>query len=268
MRTPPGLDEAIRERGGRRAAARAQGRWSFWRVEAPEGPLLARATRDPAEAALLTHEAEVRRAIGDRGPLRAPRVLALGAGWMLEPWIEREPWRGAAAMELLARAAEKIAALRLPVRSVPPLAEPALDALRRRAAMLRSPRLLRHAVASRRVGARLTLPVVTAHRDLDPGNALLAGGAVWVIDWEMSGPGRAGEDLLRFWSWLEDEADRETLFEAAIALVGEGWRGELERLRYVQAARTAADRLGGERRSPEDVGHARRLIGRLQELRP
>ena len=112
--------------------------------------------------------------------------------------------------------------------------------------------------------AELRLPLVTTHGDFHPGNVLISSGAAWVVDWELSGHGPAGFDLLLFGSTVESE-DRERLLEAAVELAGD--RREAQRLAYAVLVRAAAAKLSSAQPFDRDPEGAKRLLALLPAAR-
>jgi hypothetical protein len=257
---PPGLREALAARGGSVEQAWREGPRAYLSADSPQGPLFARYSSAEEDIATLGYEAQVRALVGESGPLRAPAVLDLGAGWMLERRVvpTEEP------VEVVVAAAAEIAALRLPpAPSVSPVR--GLEPLLRRLRLLGRPRLAVELLRARRLQARSKLPEVTIHGDLHRGNVLLAEGVAWVVDWELAGRGPAGLDLMRYWATLERPDDRERLFAAAAELVGDEL--ELARMRYAIAVVTAADMLSHPLSLNRDPAGAASLLLLLPELR-
>ena len=258
---PPGLAEALERRGAKLERGWREGARSYLFASSPEGRLFGRASGDPADAATLEHEAAVRGIVGAEGPLRAPPVLERGMDWLLEAAIEPEPFGGVAHVELIAAAAERLQALGLP--ELPPRPEP--GRARARLRLLASPLPLADLRRARRVMAEIRLPSVTTHGDFHPGNVLISGGAAWVVDWELSGHGPAGSDLLLFGSTVESAEDRERLLEAAVELAGD--RGEALRLSYAVLVRATAAKLSAAQPFDRDPDGAKRLLGLLPAAR-
>jgi hypothetical protein len=261
---PAGLAEALARRG-----AEVERRWdepprSYLFAAAPGGALFARMSVDPADVAVLEHEAAVRGLVGGEGPLRAPPVLERGPDWLLEEAIEPEPCEGAERIDVVAAAAAAIAQLELPL--APARSGGSRASLRTRARMLRSPLPLRDLRAARRTLADPGLPTVTSHGDFHRGNVLVKGGAAWVVDWELSGLRPAGYDLMQFWATLERPDDRERLFEAAVETVG-GARQALLALRHALVVRTIAGKLAGPKDFDRDPAGAHELLALLPVLR-
>ena len=232
---------------------------------APGGPLFARMSVEPADAAMLEHEAVVREVVGTDGPLRAPAVLERGPNWLLEEAVDPEPCRGAERVDLVAAAAEAIALLELP--PAPTGAGRRMAKARTRARMLRSTLRLRDLRAARRTLADPGLPAITSHGDFHQGNVLVNEGAAWVVDWELSGLRPAGYDLMQFWATLERPEDRERLFEAAVATVGRARRPALLALRHALVVRTIAGKVAGPKAFDRDPAGAHDLLELLPELR-
>src|SRR5262245_28327160 len=111
---PPGLAQALERRKAKLERGWWEGERSYLFAACPGGRLFGRGGRGPADAAVLEHEAAVREIVGAEGPLRAPPVLERGRGWLLETAIEPEPFGGAAHVELVVAAAERLRGLELP----------------------------------------------------------------------------------------------------------------------------------------------------------
>jgi hypothetical protein len=258
---PTGLREALEARGAGLERAWGEGPRAYLVLDSPGGPLFARYSNAPEDRAALRHEAEVRALVGESGPLRSPKVHAQGEGWLLERRIVavEEP------VELVVTAAAELVS-----RSIPPLAASCgrasrLDRLARRLRLLSQPRLAREVLQARRLLAESTLPEVTTHGDFHPGNVLLADGAAWVVDWELTGRGPAGLDLMRYWATVGRGSDRDRLYAATVELVGD--ERALAELRYALTVITAADKLSHPRGVNRDPEGAKALLDLLPELR-
>jgi hypothetical protein len=225
--------------------------------------LFGRANADPADTAVLEYEARVRKLVGAAGPLRAPPVLERGADWSLEAGIEPEPFGGPEHVRLVAAAAAEVQELDLPE---PPDRPTGGSRWRGRLRLLRSPLPLADVRKARAIVAAGELPLVTSHGDFHPGNVLLADGAAWVVDWELSGRRSAGYDLLHFSATVDRPDDRERLFEAVVELVGPAQRQPLARLRYAVYVRAIAAKLSSSRPFDRDPEGARRLLALLPGL--
>lgn len=258
---PPGLAEALERRGAKLERAWWEGSRSYLLATSPEGRLFGRASRDPADATMLQHEAAVREIVGSEGPLRAPPVLERGPGWLLETAIEPEPFGGADHVGLVAAAAERLQGLELPE----PPARAERPSVRARLRLLASPLPVADLRRARRVMAEIRLPLVTTHGDFHPGNVLINGGAAWVVDWELSGRGPAGSDLLLFGSTVERAEDRERLLESAVELAGD--RSEALRLAYAVLVRATAAKLSARQPFDRDPQGAKRLLALLPASR-
>jgi hypothetical protein len=211
-------------------------------AEAPGEPLFARFTSDAADEAVLAHEATVREAIGSGVALRAPPVIAHGSRWMIERRIDPAPPRGAA-VDRAVEAAAELADLSLPAipRRGSAFLRPAK--WRRAIRMARSPLSVGEIRHARRLLAGSSLPRVTTHGDFHAGNLLGGDDGPWVVDWELSGRGPAGADLIRLWTTLDDDQDRARLFESTVELVGRARRRDLLLLRYALLVQTLIDKL-------------------------
>lgn len=258
---PLGLAEALERRGAKVERGWWEGARSYLFATSPEGRLFGRASRDPSDAAMLEHEAAVREIVGAEGPLRAPPVLERGRDWLLETAFEPEPFGGAAHVELVAAAAKSLQGLELPEQ--PP--RPERGRARARLRLLASPLPVADLRRARRVMAETRLASVTIHGDFHQGNVLISGGAAWVVDWELSGHGPAGSDLLLFGATVERAKDRERLLEAAVELVGD--RSEALRLAYAVLVRATAAKLSAAQPFDRDPAGAKRLLALLPAAR-
>jgi hypothetical protein len=212
-------------------------------AEAPGERLFARFTTDPADEAVLAHEAAVREIVGAAPPLRAPPVIDRGDRWMIEPRIDPGPPGGAAAIDRALEAAGELARLSLP--TTPPSGRRFLRAEKWRRAfrMARSPLGVGEIRRARRLLAGSGLPRVTTHGDFHAGNLLGGSEGPWIVDWELSGRGPAGADLIRLWTTLDDDEDRERLFEGTVELIGRARRHDLLILRYALLVQTLIGKL-------------------------
>jgi aminoglycoside phosphotransferase (APT) family kinase protein len=113
--------------------------------------------------------------------------------------------------------------------------------------------------------AEIRLASVTTHGDFHQGNVLISGGAAWVVDWELSGHGPAGSDLLLFASTVNSPEDRKGLLEAAAELAGD--RGEALRLAYAVLVRATAAKLSAAQPFDRDPEGAKRLLALLPAAR-
>ena len=243
---------------------RREGRRTYLLAGSPDGPLFARYSTDPRDAEVFAHEEAVRALVGTSGPLRAPPVLERGEGWLLEVAVEAEPFEGRRPVEAAVAAAERLAGLELPEA---PSRGSFAGALHRRLRVALSPVPKRDLIAARRGLRGTRLPEVTGHGDFYAGNLLPAGGAVWVVDWELAGRWPAGYDLMRLWSTVPRAEDRDLLLERAIELVGHARRVELLRLRHAVLVYTIAGLFGAERRSERDPAAGRELLRLLPAAR-
>ena len=258
---PPGLAEALERRGAKLERRWREGPRSYLFASSPEGRLFGRASRDPADAAMLEYEVAVRELVGAAGPLRAPPVVERGTDWFLETAIEAEPFGGAAHVELVAAAAKRLQTLELPEL----LPRPERGRARARLRLLGSPLPVADLRRARRVLAETRLRSVTTHGDFHPGNVLISGGAAWVVDWEFAGHGPAGSDLLHFASTVESPEDRERLLEAAVQLAGD--RSEALRLAYAVLVKATAAKLSAAQPFDRDPEGAKRLLALLPAAR-
>ena len=234
-------------------------------ADSAEGRLFGRWSDDPADQPTLAHEAAVREVVGTDGPLRAPAVLERSVAWLLEEAVDPEPCRGPDCIDAVAVAGEKIAQLDLP----PAPGRPGRGgvSMRTRLRIIRSPLPFHDLRASRRTLADSGLPQVTSHGDFHRGNVLVQDGAIWVVDWELSGKRPAGYDLMQFWATLEGTEDREYLFELAVSSIGADRRRELLRLRHALVVRTIAGKLTARMAFDRDPEGARNLLALLPALR-
>lgn len=237
----------------------------FLFATSPEGRIFARYSTDPADEAVLRHERTVRELIGSGTPLRCPVVHAAGTRWMIEQAVDVEPCQGSTAVDAIVDAAAEVTSLPLPAG---PSAR-GRDLGRRvkvLASVARSPLPLKHLRRARQALSGIDLPLVPGHGDFRAGNLLYERGALWVVDWELSGMRPAGYDLMQAWVTLERDDDRERLFEASVSLVGRRHRSQLERLRYASAVATVVDKLAAPEAFNRDPTGARRLLEELPAL--
>lgn len=265
--TPAGLWEALQSRSATPGRFWREGARAYGHAASPAGQLFLRFSSDRDDVARLQHEARVRAIVGEHDVLRAPAVLDSGPGWQLERAIEGTAPRGAAAIETVVTAVSELQRLDLPTAPNAAGSEPLSHRLLRRARLVRSPLQAADLREARRIVAGSTLPSVAGHGDFHAGNVLLAGGAAWVIDWELCGPRPAGLDLMQMWPTLADAGDRALLFEGAVQLVGAGSRTELARLRFAMTVRAVAGMLTAAGSFDRDLAGAQRLLGLLPDLR-
>jgi hypothetical protein len=238
------------------------------RLESPSGPLFAWYGLHPDDEDALRHELAVRAAVGTTGVLRTPPVLASGPNWRLERMIVADPLEGTDTVDLVVAAWHQLAALDLPARTGSTSGPSPLDTLRRRARLMASPLPNADLLRARRMEEATTLPRVTVHGDFHPAHVLPADGAVWVIDWELSGHGPSGLDLMQLWAGLPDAEARGFLLDAALRAVGPTHRGDLLKLRYVALVRRIASKLAEHRRfGDRDPVAAGALLDLLPEVR-
>jgi streptomycin 6-kinase len=246
-----------------------EGRRAYVRADSAGGPLFSRYSTDHVDVPVLEHEANVRRIIGDTGPLRTPAVIDAGAGWLIEEQKDTQPVAGDEAIDsVLAAAAD------LPQRDLPAFEHDsartaaAIAAARRRTKIALSALPLRDVARARAIIAGSPLPQVTSHGDLHAGNVLVSDGITWLVDWELSGDRPAGYDLMQLWPTLEHDADRERLWQGAVEIVGKQHQRGLAQLRYALAVRTIANKLCSPARFQRDFEGGRRILALLPELRP
>lgn len=240
-----------------------EGSRSFMLVDGGDRPLFARYSTDPADIPRLAFEAEVRALIGTDSILRSPPVVANGEGWLIEHRIESLPLEGHSAIEAVVEAARRLTHLELPAAP----SEVPSGRLWRRARPLLSRVPTKEIVLAKRAFTKLRLPLVTTHGDFHAGNIFYSQGAIWVIDWELSGIGPLGYDLMQMWATLSSVQDRDLLLERTFDAFPDADRGMLLTLRYVVAVRTAASKLTASRSFDRDVEGASRLIALLPRLR-
>lgn len=238
------------------------------RLESAGGPLFAWYSSHPDDAVTLRHELAVRAAIGQTGVLRTPPVLASGPDWRVERMIVPEPLAGPDVLGLVVRAWQRLAALDLPRRPSPRVVGSRGQLLGRRLRLVRSPLPVADLVRARRLAASSPLPSVTVHGDFHPPHVLPRAGAVYVIDWEVSGRGPLGLDLMQLWAGLPEVSDRALLLDAALDAVGPAHRRDLLRVRYVALVRRIASKLAElPRFGDPDPEEARALLALLPEVR-
>lgn len=263
--TPPELEAALARHGTAPARHWREGDRAYVRA----GAAFARWTTTSEGAWALAHEVAVRAAVGSWGALKAPPVLASGAGWLVDRAVEPRPLRGAEAIDaVLAAVAELLAR---PVAGWPP--GPGAPAGGGRGgglaaqvrAVARSPVGARRAVAARAgLLRRGGLEPRPAHGDLQPGNLLWADDGLWVIDWELARVAPAGTDLITLWAVLDDEGDRERLWRGTVALLGPEHERTLRRRRRAAAVRLAEGLLAAEDPIDRDPELAAALLSRAR----
>jgi hypothetical protein len=220
-----------------------------------------------AHAPLIAYEAAARTAVGTDGPLRAPPLLAVGRLWRLERSLNPEPLCGQPVIDRVVEAAEALTGMELPEPPASLGVESRLAAFRRRLRMLRSPLPTADAVRARRVLAESPLPRVTSHGEFSTKHVLIEGGNPWIVDWELTAKRPLGYDLMTLWADLERADDRELLFEASIAALGEARRAELRRLGYALMVRLITSALAEPLALNRDPERARALLARLPATR-
>jgi hypothetical protein len=194
-------------------------------------------------------------------------VVDAGPTWVVEERIPVAPGVAAAPHDLavLARATVEVSGLALPERTAPG-GESTMPRLRRRLATV-TQGLARDMLAAKRIMADPALPEGTVHGDFHPGNVFVGDGAVWVIDWELSGRGPLGRDALHYWCSIEDGAGRAALWEALVAEVGAPHEPALRRLRYAVAVQTLAGASANAADFDRDPVLAQRLSRLLPQIR-
>ncbi len=271
-RAPAGLTQALERRGATIEYAWREDLRAFARASGADGDVFARYSEDPADVPRLEHEAAVRRIVGESGALRSPPVLENGDGWLLERAVHAELWSGPEAIDAAVAAAAEIPALDLPDTRSPDRRQSRLHGLghiiSRIARAAVGPVSIGDLRTARRELATTDLPTVTCHRDFHPKNVLIDADGAWLIDWERTGPGPLGLDLMQLWASVPEPDDRSRLFEQAVELVGARRRASLERLRFAVAVAEASGwHAAREAFDRDDVALAR-LLEMLPELRP
>lgn len=261
---PPALLDALRAEGAEVVRLTDHAPRYHVRLASAGGPLFAWYSGHPDDREALRHELAVRATIesGNEGVLRCPPVLAHGDDWRLERMIEPEPLAGAPTMALVVEAWRTLTTLDLPRRRSTVRSASTFQRVQRWARLARSPLPVKDVLQARRLTT--DLPMVTAHGDFHAAHVLPRDGAVWVIDWELSGKAPRGLDLMQLWASLPDEQQRADLMDAALAAVGPG----LLPLRYVALVRRIASKLAEHRRfGDRDPAEAQRLLALLPEAR-
>jgi len=238
------------------------------RLDSIDGPLFAWYSAHPDDADALVHELAVRGAVGEAGLLRCPPLLATGPTWRVERMIVAEAVSAGDVMALVVEAWSQLRGLELPRRSRPAAGGSPLERVMSFSRLAASPLPLRDVFRARRLARSSSLPAVTCHGDFHVAHVMPRDGAVWVIDWELSGRGPLGMDPMLLWASLDDADAREDLLSRTLAAVGsEHERGVLE-LRYVALVRRIASKLAElPRFGDRDAAAARRLLALLPEAR-
>lgn len=245
-----------------------EGRRAYVKAESAKGPLFSRYSTDDADVPVLEHEADVRRIIGDDGPLRTPPVIDAGPGWLIEVQKDTQAVTGNDAIDSVLSAAADLPERDLPAfEHRPARTAAAVTKARRRVRVALSPLSLRDVARARTIIAESPLPRVTSHGDLHAGNVLVSDGHTWFVDWELSGSRSAGYDLMQLWPTLPAAEDRERLWQGAVEIVGRKHRRALAELRYALAVRTIANKLSSPAGFERDLDGARRILALLPELR-
>lgn len=238
------------------------------RLSSADGPLFAWYSHHPDDREALAHELAVRAFVGTEGVLASPPVLASGDTWRLERMIVPEPLGHDDNVGLVIEAWQRLTALDLPRRRSTPTGGSTFERLIRRARLVASPLPVADVVRARKLADDPTLPRVTAHGDFHAAHVLPLDGTVWVIDWELSGRGPLGLDLMQLWASLSDEALRDRLMAAALDAVGPAHDNALLRLRYVALVRRIASKVAElSRFGDRDEADAQRLLSLLPEAR-
>lgn len=264
---PAGLLAAVREQAGPVEVVRLTDHRPRYhvRLRAADGPLFAWYSAHPDDRAALRHELAVRAAVeaANTRVLRCPPVLAHGDDWRLERMVEPERLAGPGTFELVVAASKALSALDLPRR--PPSSSVGgprrREKLERWVRLARSPLPVADVLRARRMDLS-DLPRVTAHGDFHAAHVLPRDGAVWVIDWELSGRAPAGLDLMQLWASLPDRHQRDDLLAAAKTANVD------PRLRYVALVRRIASKVAElSRFGDRDMADAQRLLALLPEAR-
>lgn len=233
----------------------------------PTGALFAWYSTRPAHAAVVEFEARVREAVGSSPPLCSPPLLERGELWRLERAITPEPLKGPRVVEALVASAEALADFRLPCEPPAVAGEARIVGLRRRLHTLVTPLPAVDFLRSRGVMETSRLPRTTSHGTFDFHHVLFENGIPWVIDWDQAGSRPAGFDLMMMWAALEDEDDREQLFEGAVRSIGAHHRSELLRLRYAVLTKVIATTLADPDLHSRDPARGRTLLPLLEVAR-
>lgn len=253
---PAGLRAALREHSPEVVRLTDHAPRYHVRLRSAGGPLFAWYSGHPDDRAALQHELAVRAAIGEQGVLRAPPVLAHGDDWRLERMIEPEPYGD---FGLVVEAWSQLTQTNLPRRARSGGGPNRFEKLERWARLARSPLPVADVLRARRMAFDHT---VTVHGDFHAAHVLPAGGAVWVIDWELSGKGPRGMDLAQLWASLADAAERDALRAAASDVP------EFDKLRYVALVRRISSKVAEHARfGDRDMADAQRLLALLPEAR-
>jgi hypothetical protein len=264
---PAGLLAALDERGASVERWWREGPRTYVEATGDDGPLFARASSRSADVAVLEHEAEARRALAGQHAFRVPAVLATGRDWMLEQRVVSEPIRGTRVVGAAARAAVALAEAPVPSMTGTGPSRTGAQRIDRVLRIVRGPLPVRDLLNARRVLASSSLPRAVAHGDFHEGNVLFAGGDVWLVDWELSGPKPAGYDLMQLWTTLSDSADREQVFAIAEDWLGRRHRQALAALRYVLLVHTIAAKVAPNRLFDLDETGAGILLELLPRIR-
>ena len=238
------------------------------RLRSSAGPLFTWYSQDPADRAVLDHELAVRRILGTEGPLRGPPVLSAGENWRVERLIETDPPTGSEAIDQMVEAVRALVGLDLPPPPRKAGSRRLVASAARRARLAASRLPLRDVIQARRLATAVSLPRVTSHGDFHLAHVLLARGAAWVIDWELSRPRPLGLDLMQMWVSLPLPEDRSLLMDRSLDLVGAGFRRELLRLRYFSLVQRIGSKLAEQRRyGDRNVREAQALLELLPGVR-
>jgi Phosphotransferase enzyme family len=261
---PRDLIDALERRRGSVIEAHRRGRREYAIADSADGRLFVHLSADRGDAAAFAHEAAVRNRVGAGGALRSPEILDRGEGWLLARCVDTLPFGGPACVALAVQAVADLMLLDLPsmeARSRP------VRTLARRWRALRSPLPVGDIRAAKGVLARSSLPAVASHGDLVPENLLFDGGALWLVDWELSGQRPAGFDLMQLWATSKEGEDRERLLEGANEITGARYRPQLLELRYAVVVAEISNLFAAPSSFDRDPEHGRVLLELLPRLR-
>lgn len=143
----------------------------------------------------------------------------------------------------------------------------------RRTLPLRLAKLVRHRVPIRRfAAARAAVAALPddgmAHGDYHPGNLLLAGDRLVVVDWEFLAPAPAGVDVMRLWTTARTPAERTAVREAVLADADDARRHRLGVVGRWLALRALAEAANDGPSEDRDLALtiARRAVDEMDDL--
>lgn len=266
---PEPLAQALRERNAVVERSWDEPPRAYLHASAGDAALFARWSADPADEPVYRHEASIRAAVGERGALRSPRVLASGPLWLLERGVRARSFEGAAAVDAAVAAAAALLE-REDLEPAPASPSPRRDrrAALRRLSMLRTGIPLRDLWLARGAVADSSLPEAVSHGDFHVRNLLIDAEGLWVIDWELLDRRPLGYDLMSLWASLERPEDRDRVFRAALELAGAGHAEDVARLRHAVVVRVILGKLAPAADYNADRAGAQRLLGLLPGIRP